>query len=124
MIYKFRDQSLGTQARSAGNQAAYQAAAMFTSLGIGILGGAITAGFLKLTSLLFNYSLDDSDFFLDTPYWHELPVDYPGRKRPRREKESDPESADKNEDAKPVVTTVRISTEDSDIIRTDKEEDK
>jgi len=63
--------------RSEQIQAGFQAAALFTSIGIALVGGIITSLILKLPCFC---RIKDEEFFLDKPNWNALPEDYPTRK--------------------------------------------
>jgi len=87
-VYHFRAPSNATLAQELGlawtgvnrdkyGQAGFQAAGMFTSVGIGLVGGLITAAILKLPCIC---KIKEEEYFLDTPMWHELPFDHPARK--------------------------------------------
>jgi len=91
-VYRFRAPSNATLAAELGlawtgvdrdryGQAGFQAAGMLTSMFLGIAGGLITAGILKLPCFC---RIKEEDYFLDTPFWHELPVDHPARKAEAR----------------------------------------
>jgi len=64
--------------RSKELQAAFQAAGLFTSVFIAIIGGIITYGILKIPIIC---RVEKRDYFLDDPYWHEMPSDYPGKRK-------------------------------------------
>jgi ammonium transporter Rh len=86
-VYPFRAPSNETLAGSLGmnagidrdrfGQAGFQAAAVFTSMGLGILGALITAVIFKLPCICH---IEKEEYFLDNTYWHELPPDYPGKR--------------------------------------------
>eukprot|EP01123_Difflugia_compressa_P004544 TRINITY_DN15991_c0_g1_i1.p1 TRINITY_DN15991_c0_g1~~TRINITY_DN15991_c0_g1_i1.p1 ORF type:complete len:368 (+),score=70.42 TRINITY_DN15991_c0_g1_i1:110-1105(+) len=61
--------------RTAETQAGFQAAALFTSVALGIIGALFATGFLLLPCIS---KMSEERYFLDSFYWH-VPSDYPGK---------------------------------------------
>jgi len=82
--------------RSKELQASFQAAALFTSLAIAIIGGLFTYGILQIPIVC---RVETKVYFVDVPFWHEMPYDYPGKKKTRHEvdiSKLEPKAADEN----------------------------
>jgi ammonia channel protein AmtB len=86
-IYPYRGPSNITIARELGlsrlgydrdenQQAGYQAAALLTSIAMGVIGGLITAFLIRLPCVC---RVDSQDYYLDKTYFHELPPDHPAK---------------------------------------------